>query len=252
VAIKVNVLRRGEAPSKRASAGLGAVSMPKFSVPTGRLMPLAIVGALVVLVGMVGWGWWVAREKAREEAAIRRLQDDDRQLQLQLAELRLAQDAKREITRRLEVITRVSKSQKIPIDVMGGILKAVPQGIWLTGLDMKPQEVKVKVDANRPAISYSNETISKLAAKQAEVAASPSSTPAKPSGPAAPQKEVTEIRGYSVLVKGKAFNNFQVAEFMENLKKTGVFADVDFTVTQADAVEAVRVMDFEVTASVKL
>jgi len=49
-----------------------------------------------------------------------------------------------------------------------------------------------------------------------------------------------------------AFNNFQVAEFMDNLRGAGVFADVDFTVTQAANVEQVRVMNFEVTASVKL
>jgi Tfp pilus assembly protein PilN len=54
------------------------------------------------------------------------------------------------------------------------------------------------------------------------------------------------------VIKGLAFNNFQVAEFMENLRKAGVFTDVDFTVTQATNVELVRVMDFEVTASVKL
>ena len=248
MAIKVNVLRR-EAP-KRASSGLGGVSMPKFQVPTGGLMPVVAIAAIAVLVGLVGWGFWISREKVQEEATIKRLQAEDRTLQLQLAELKLANEAKREITRRLDIIGRVAKTQKVPVQVMGGILKAVPQGIWLTAVDMKPQEVKVKVDPNRPAISYSNETIKKLADKKEEVAGTP--TAARPSGPAPVQKEVTEIRGYSLQLKGKAFNNFQVAEFMENLKKTGVFADVDFTVTQADAVEAVRVMDFEVTATVKL
>jgi len=245
VAIKVNVLRR-EAPKR--GTGLPSVSMPKFSLPSGRLVPLAGLLAAVVLVGLAGWGWWVSREKAQETATIRRLQDEDRKLQLELAELKLANDARKEITRRLDIIGRVTKTQKVPVEVMSGILKAVPQGIWLTALDMKPQEVRVKVDPNRPGVSYSNETIQKLAAKKEEAG----SAPARPTGPAVATREVTEIRGFSVVVKGKAFNNFQVAEFMENLKKTKVFADVDFTLTQADAVEAVRVMDFEVTASVKL
>src|SRR5262249_12670404 len=214
------------------------------------LMPVVVIAAIAVLVGLVGWGFWLSREKVSEEKAIVTLQEQDRALQLKLAEVKLANEAKREITRRLDIIGRVAKTQKAPVQVMAGILKAVPQGIWLTAVDMKPQEVKVKVDPNRPAISYSNETIAKLAAKKEEVGAAP--TAARPSGPPSVQKEVTEIRGDSLQLKGKAFNNFQVAEFMENLKKTGVFSDVDFTVTQADAVEAVRVMDFEVTASVKL
>jgi Tfp pilus assembly protein PilN len=127
------------------------------------------------------------------------------------------------------------------------VLKSVPQGIWLTSLDVKPQEIRVKVDANRPPITYTSETLNKLSEKKDEAA---QGAPARPG--AAPTKEVTEIAGFSVVIKGMAFNNFQVAEFMENLRKAGVFTDVDFTVTQATNVELVRVMDFEVTASVKL
>ncbi len=240
MAIKVNVLRR-EAP-KRVAGGL---SVPKFSLPTGRVVPIAYLIAGIVIVGLIAWTVIATRAKGQEQAKIKALKAQDQALQLQLTELKLADAARREITRRLDIIGRVAKSQKVPVQVMNGILKSVPQGIWLTAVDVKPQEVKVKVDANRPAISYSSETLAKLANKKEEVGA-------KPSGPAAPTKEVTEIHGYSVVLKGLAFNNFQVAEFMENLRKAGVFSDVDFTVTQAQAVEAVRVMDFEVIASVKL
>src|SRR3989304_10117232 len=104
--------------------------------------------------------------------------------------------------------------------MMAGVLKAVPQGPWLTSFDVKPQEVRVRVDPNRPAISYSSETLAKLADKKEETAGT---QPAR--GPAPPTKEVTEIQGYSVVIKGMAFNNFQVAEFMENLRKAGIFVD---------------------------
>jgi Tfp pilus assembly protein PilN len=244
VAIKVNVLRR-EAP-KRASAGLSGVSMPKISIPGGRLMPLALIAGVIVIGGLLVYGVMVQREKAKEAALIKNLEATDRDLQLRLTELQVAERARNEIKRRLDIIGRVAKSQKVPVEVMNGLLRAVPQGIWLTVIDMKPQEIKVKVDANRPAISYSSDTLQKLAAKKDEAGAP------KPGAPPAQTKEVTEITGFALVVKGKAFNNFQVADFMENLKKAGLFSDVDFTVTQADAVEAVRVMDFEVTASVKL
>src|SRR5262249_51192165 len=155
---------------------------------------------------------------------------------------RVAEAAKREIQRRLDIIGRVAKSQKVPVEVMNGILKSVPQGLWLTSVDMKPQEVKVKVDANRQSISYSSETLNKLAAKKEEE----STSGGKPVGGGQPAaapgltKEVTEIQGFSLVLKGMAFNNFQVAEFMDNLRKAGVFSDVDFNVTQAANVEAVR------------
>jgi hypothetical protein len=62
----------------------------------------------------------------------------------------------------------------------------------------------------------------------------------------------SQLAGYSVVIKGGAFNNFQIADFMDNLRKVGIFADVDFVVTEAERVEQTRVVSFEVTATVKL
>ena len=70
-------------------------------------------------------------------------------------------------------------------------------------------------------------------------------------GAAAPAKEAS-VQGYAVVIKGVAFNNFQVADFMDNLRKANVFADVDFTVTQAGRVEQTRIMNFEVTAMIRI
>ncbi|HEV8310593.1 MAG TPA: PilN domain-containing protein [Methylomirabilota bacterium] len=242
MAIKVNLLHREDRP-KRAGAGLSGISMPKIAIGGGRVMQIAGVLVIVVIVGLGWMGYSAWREKNEHEREITRLKAQDAQLQRQLTELRVADAAKREIQRRLDIIGRVAKSQGVPVQMMTGVLKSVPQGVWLTSVDMKPQEVKVKVDATRPAISYSSETLAKLEQKKEE------SGTAK--GPVQ-TREVTEIQGFSVVIKGMAFNNFQVAEFMENLRKAGVFSDVDFTVTQAANVEQVRVMDFEVTASVKL
>jgi hypothetical protein len=63
---------------------------------------------------------------------------------------------------------------------------------------------------------------------------------------------VSQLVGYSVVIKGGAFNNFQIADFMDNLRKAGLFSDVDFVVTEAERIEQTRVVNFEVTASVKL
>jgi Tfp pilus assembly protein PilN len=248
MAIKVNLLRR-DAPKKSASGigGLPSISMPKgVAIGGGAAMKgmLALLGLVILVIGFLGWQ--ANAQKRDAEKKITQLKAEDAQLQRQLVELRVAEAAKREIQRRLDIIGRVAKSQKVPVELMGGVLKSVPQGIWLTSLDVKPQEIRVKVDANRTPISYNSETLNRLSEKKEEAA--------QGARPGAPQqtKEVTEIAGFSVSIKGLAFNNFQVAEFMENLRKAGIFTDVDFTVTQATNVELVRVMDFEVTASVKL
>jgi Tfp pilus assembly protein PilN len=249
MAIKVNLLRR-EAPKKAAGiGGLPTLSMPKgVSIGGGAAMKGAMALLGIVVLGLAFLAWQAHSQKLDNQKKITQLKAQDAQLQRQLVELRVAEAAKREIQRRLDIIGRVAKSQKVPVELMGGVLKSVPQGIWLTSLDVKPQETKVKVDANRPPITYTSGTLNRLAEKKEEAAAQAPSA----ARPPAATKEVTEITGFSVVIKGLAFNNFQVAEFMENLRKAGVFSDVDFTVTQAASVESVRVMDFEVTASVKL
>jgi Tfp pilus assembly protein PilN len=237
MAIKVNLLPREERPRRAAvSVGFRPSMAGANAVITGGT---ALFVLAAVLVGYLFWS--NASEKDRLTRDIARLKEEDKQLKLKLTELELARAAKREIERRREIIAKVAKSQKIPLTMMNGLLGAVPQGIWLTDFQMKPQEVQVQVEAKRPAISYTSETLKALEEKKQEAGAA-----RKPEA-----KTVTELRGYAVNVKGLAFNNFQVAEFMDNLKKAG-FSDVDFVVTQATSVEQVRVMAFELTASVKL
>ena len=245
--IKVNLLKRDSPKKTGGVKGISGFSMPKMAIGGGVAMKAAGVLFLVVALVVVVFGYRAYAEKTEHQKKITQLKAQDAQLQRQLVEVRVAEAAKKEIQRRLDIIGRVAKSQKVPVEMMAGVLKSVPQGVWLTSFDVKPQEVRVKVDPNRPPITYSSDTLNKLAEKKDGTAAG-----APPARAATPTKEVTEIQGFSVVIKGLAFNNFQVAEFMENLKKAGVFIDVDFTVSQAASVESVRVMDFEVTASVKL
>lgn len=248
--IKVNLLKR-ESPKKTGGMkGISGFTMPKMAIRGGVAMKAAVGLFLVVALVLVVFGYRAYAEKAEHQKKITQLKAQDAQLQRQLVEVRVAEDAKREIQRRLDIIGRVAKSQKVPVEMMAGVLKSVPQGVWLTSFDVKPQEVRVKVDPNRPPITYSSDTLNKLTEKAEKKDGTAGA--AAPARAATPARDVTEIQGFSLVIKGLAFNNFQVAEFMENLKKAGVFTDVDFTVSQAASVESVRVMDFEVTANVKL
>ena len=219
--------------------------MPKLAVGAGLVVQV-VTGILILVVVVLAFMAYMA-SSARSSYAreITQLKVRNDALKTQLAELHQAEAAKAEIQRRIEVIGRVAKSQGVPLATLTGILKSVPQGIWLSSLEMKPQEVKVKVEASRP--STGSEILGKLEAKKAEVGTAPA-----PPAAAGPAREVVQLVGYSLVIRGRAFNNLQVADFMENLRKAGVFSDVDFVVTQAERVEQTRVMAFEVTASVKL
>ncbi len=237
MAIKVNLLPREERPKRAGVVSLGRPSVRganTFVLIAGAVLAVAALGVAITF-------YLATSEKTQLNKDITRLREEDRLLKSKLTELELARSAKREIERRREIIARVAKSQKVPVTSMNGILSAVPQGIWLTSFDMKPQEVQVQVEAKRPAISYSSETLKALEEKKQEAGG----------GRKPDVKTVTELRGFSLTMRGLAFNNFQVADFMENLRKGG-FTDVDFNVTQASSVEQVRVMSFELTASVKL
>ena len=93
------------------------------------------------------------------------------------------------------------------------------------------------------------DTLSRLEAKRTEVEAQ-APRPLQRGAPGT--REVSQLSGFSVVIKGGAFTNFQLADFMDNLKKVGIFSDVDFVVTEAERIEQTRVVSFEVTASVKL
>jgi Tfp pilus assembly protein PilN len=166
---------------------------------------------------------------------------------MQLSELDQAEKAKIEIQRRIEVIGKVAKSQGVPLAMLNGVLRAVPDGVWLYGVEMRPQEVQVRVDETQAA--QTSGTLGRLEAKRTEVE-SQARPPQRGQPPGA--REVVQLAGYSVVIKGGAFNNFQIADFMDNLRKVGVFADVDFVGTEAERVEQTRVVSFEVTATVKL
>jgi Tfp pilus assembly protein PilN len=200
---------------------------------------------MLLVMGALGYRAWSAKRDLQTQIASLKAQND--QLKTQLSELRQAESAKLEIQRRIEVIGKVAKSQGVPLAMLNGVLRAVPQGVWLSGVEMKPQEAKVRIE-DPPSGAAMSDTLGRLESKRAEI----EGQAPKGGAQAKATREVTQLTGYSVVIKGSAFNNFQIADFMENLRKVGVFADVDFVVTEAERVEQTRVVSFEVTASVKL
>jgi len=246
VAIKVNLLPR---EARAGRPGRAAIAVPRAAGVSAGLLPQILTGVLVVmLLGMSFLGYRAWNAKRGFQSEITTLKAKNEQLKGQLNELGQAEKAKIDIQRRIEVIGKVAKSQGVPLAMLNGVLKAVPQGVWLYGVEMKPQEIRVQVtETQAPTVG---DTLSRLEAKRTEVEAQ-APRPAQ-RGPGQGVREVSQLAGFSVVIKGGAFTNFQLADFMDNLKKVGIFSDVDFVVTEAERVEQTRVVSFEVTANVKL
>ncbi len=242
MAIKVNLLPREARASRTGRAAAPTIS-PRAGVSAG-LVTKALTGVFIVmalLMAALGYQAWDSKRSLQAEITGFKTQNE--QLKAKLNELDQAQRAKVEIQRRIEVIGKVAKSQGVPLAMLNGVLRAVPEGVWLAAVEMRPQEVKVRVDDQQSG------TLGRLEAKRAEVEAQGARPPQRAQGPT---REVSQLAGYSVVIKGGAFNNFQLADFMDNLRKVGLFSDVDFVVTEAERIEQTRVVSFEVTASVKL
>jgi len=248
VAIKINLL-----PREARAARSGRAAAPTTSRGVGlssSFLTRALTGVFVVMaLLMVGLGYraWAAKRTLQTE--ITGLKAQNEQLKGQLNELDQAERAKVEIQRRIEVIGKVAKSQGVPLAMLNGVLRAVPQGVWLAAVEMRPQEVKVRVDDQQTAATM-GDTLGRLEAKRTEVEGQGGARP--PQRAQGATREVSQLAGYAVVIKGGAFNNFQIADFMDNLRKVGLFSDVDFVVTEAERIDQTRVVNFEVTASVKL
>ncbi len=241
MAIKINLLRERRAvrPGRATAAGPGA------GVSAGLLTRI-LTGVFVLMLlalGLLGYRASSAQQNYQTQITGLKAQND--QLKKQFSELEQTERAKIEIQRRIGVIGKVAKSQGVPLAMLNGVLRAVPDGVWLYGLEMKPQEVKVRAEDAQAAPT--SETLGRLETKRAEV-----ESQARPQRGQGSAREVLQLAGYSVVIKGGAFNNFQIADFMDNLRKVGVFSDVDFVVTEAERVEQTRVVSFEVTATVRL
>ena len=250
MAIKVNLLPREARAARTGRAAAPAVRAVGVSLSASRLTQLlgVVFVAVLAVMALLGYRAWSAKREYQTQITTLRAQNE--QLKGQLNELDQAEKAKAEIQRRIEVIGKVAKSQGVPLAMLNGVLKAVPQGVWLYGVEMKPQEVRVQVPETSTATV--GDTLSRLEAKRTEVEAQGPARPPGQRGQAGAMREVSQLSGFAVVIKGGAFTNFQLADFMDNLKKAGIFSDVDFVVTEAEKIDQTRVVSFEVTASVKL
>ena len=191
MAIKINLLPR-EARAARPGRAAAATT-PRAGVSAGLLTKIlgGVFALMLLTMGLLGYRAWA--DKRDYQTQITSLKAQNEQLKGQLNELDQAERAKVEIQRRIEVIGKVAKSQGVPLAVLNGVLRAVPEGVWLYGIDMKPQEVKVRVEEQSAATM--SETLGRLEAKRTEVEAQGARAATRPGGDAGGHATRRVLRG---------------------------------------------------------
>ncbi len=240
--IRINLLPRVEKPRR-------ALALPTADLSRGpKILAVALLIEVVAMGGWWGYSQWKLNGLRGQTTMLRA---EEARLGGLLAERAQFEQTKQDLERRLGIVSRLERSQGVPVALMDGILRSVPPGVWLTALDVTPVVAKreEKVAPARPGV------IEQLQAAR-EQATQPPQTPAAGQGQAPKGKETTrtvsEVTGYKVSLRGVAMSNFMVADLLDNLRKVPSFKDVDLYLIEQTEVEKVKVMNFTATWGIPL
>ncbi len=232
---------------------LPRVEKPRRALPTADLSRGPMILALVLLIEVVAMGGWWGYSQWKLNARrgqVALLKAEDARLGGLLTERAQFEQTKQDLERRLGIISRLERSQGVPVALMDGILRSVPPGVWLTAIDVTPVVAKreEKIAPARPGV------IEQLQAAREQVT-QPAQPPSSEQGKAAKGKEtrtVSEVTGYKVSLRGMAMSNFMVADLLDNLRKVRSFQGVDLSLIEQTEVEKVKVMNFTATWGISL
>jgi len=241
--IRINLLPRAERP--RAAAfpslrGRGILSRAPL------ILGILLVAELLAMGAWWGYSQWKLSSLRARAATLR---TEETRLAALLAERAQFERTKQDLERRLGIISRLERSQAVPVALMDSILRSVPQGIWLTALDVTPMLSKrdEKAAAAAPGV------IERLTAAQEKVAQPQAGQPGHPRPSKGKEtRTVTELTGFKVTLQGRSMSNVVVADFLDNLRKIPSFRDIDVTVLERVEVDKVKIMNFTATWGIPL
>ena len=177
-----------------------------------------ILWAMVFLVvaGSIGWAYFIAQKKIQDAEAINA--DVNREFasaSSAVEQFKRMQDEQQRLNSKAELVgslvERVNRS-----NILAQLTNSLPRNVYLSELDLngKPQ-----ADANQAKSAYER---------------------AKASGEVKPI-----IYAVTMRVRGYAFTNSQVSDYMVNLETSGLFSDVNFVQAVESTFKEVKLREFE-------
>jgi len=127
--IRINLVAPERATKAKAKAG---PALPAGALQSYLLLALFAGGALVLCAG----AWWIQSNKLKD-LDTRIAADEKRQRDLQAikAQVDLFQMKKAVLENKVLVIEQLRLAQKSPVHMLDEISKALPDFVWLTGMD---------------------------------------------------------------------------------------------------------------------
>jgi len=135
--IKINLLAERKAAK--------AKSTKSFKIEGGAGSRQMLLAAIVILGAVVaGWMWWSAK------STVKRLEEEHRQADAELArlvEVRKRGDeftARKELLeRKIQLITDLKKRQEVPVFILDQVSRNLPDFLWLESMNAKTNDISI-------------------------------------------------------------------------------------------------------------
>ncbi|MDI6713972.1 MAG: PilN domain-containing protein [Thermodesulfovibrio sp.] len=169
------------------------------------LLKLALpVGVVVLLVLAVFAYMEITKSSLKKE-----IEDQKKilaQLQQKIEEVKKFEALNKDIETKTKLIEELKKKQSVPVTILSSIAKTLPEGVWLT------------------EVNYG--------------------MPVKKEGGQTADKEKEKMAEKTIVTKGFGFSNLNIVAFVEALKKSPDFSDINLVETQQTIYDNVPVYKF--------
>ena len=122
--------------------------LPTFTVQAQQIT-IACSLILASTIAGVGWWYWTLRQaKAQVETDIVAAQQQQRQLQPVLAEVKQFEGRRAQLQQRVQLIEQLRAGQTIPVQLLDQISRSIPELLWLTEMEQKGDALTIQGRAN--------------------------------------------------------------------------------------------------------
>jgi type IV pilus assembly protein PilN len=141
--IKVNLV--GEKPSKKTKQKKASTPSAPGAVQAYLFLALFAGGALVLCAALY---WYQSSKLARLDADIAAAQQRQRELQAIKVQVDALEQKRATFQRKVDLIEQLKAQQSAPVHMLDEISKALPDFVWLTGLDQTGAQLRFAGQSN--------------------------------------------------------------------------------------------------------